>query len=197
MRNLVLLVFILVSALFSLAQEIPTTSTHLTFKGIPIDGLLSEFVSKLEKSGFTKFGVEDGVQVLKGDFASFKNCLIGVTTLKNKDLVYRIGVIFPDADTWSSLSSDYFKLKELLTEKYGNPTEVEEDFQGDFKPQNDPDKLYEVKMDRCRYLTTFELANGSINLSIEHVRSSRCFVMLRYNDKINGASIRSTAIEDL
>jgi hypothetical protein len=183
--------------MFSLSQENTTTSTHLTFKGVPIDGTLNDFVSRLEKTGFTKMGLEDGVLVLKGDFASFQDCLIGVATLKNKDLVYRIGVVFPDADTWSSLSSYYEKLKELLTVKYGKPTQLVEDFQGDIKPETDPDKFLEVKMDKCIYQTTYELPNGSIILSIEHISFSRCFVMLRYIDKINSASIRSIAIDDL
>lgn len=39
------------------AQE---ASEHLTFKGIPIDGTLNNFVTKLTKKGFTHIDTTDG-----------------------------------------------------------------------------------------------------------------------------------------
>ena len=59
----------------------------------------------MKQNGFTHIGTEDGVAMLKGDFASYKNCIVGVATLKQKDLVSKITVIFPECDTWS-----YFRL---------------------------------------------------------------------------------------
>ena len=35
------------------------TSEHLVFKGIPIDGALKEYVSKMVQDGFTNLGTED------------------------------------------------------------------------------------------------------------------------------------------
>ena len=43
-RNLFLLLF----AIATLSTFAQTTSEHLTFKGVPIDGTLTEFVSKLK-----------------------------------------------------------------------------------------------------------------------------------------------------
>ena len=86
-------------------------SEHLTFKGVPIDGTLNEFVSKMKQNGFTHLGTEDGTAILNGDFAGYKDCYVGVSTLKQNDLVHKIAVIFPDNDTWSTLSGNYFDLK--------------------------------------------------------------------------------------
>ena len=61
------------------------TSEHLSFKGVPIDGTLNVYVSKMEKGGFTLIGTEDGVAMLKGDFAAYKGCIIEVATLKQKE----------------------------------------------------------------------------------------------------------------
>jgi hypothetical protein len=72
---------------------------HLAFKGVPIDGTLEEYVSKMKKSGFTHSGTKDGVAILEGDFASYKSCIVGVSTLKQKNLVSKIAVIFPGRDT--------------------------------------------------------------------------------------------------
>lgn len=76
------------------------TSEHLTFKGVPIDGTLSEYVTKMKQSGFNLIKTEDGFAMLEGDFASYKDCKIGVGTLKQKDLVSQIVVFFPECDTW-------------------------------------------------------------------------------------------------
>lgn len=101
------------------------SSEHLSFKGVPIDGTLNEYVAKMKQSGFTMLGTEDGVAMLKGDFASYKGCIIGVSTLNGKDLVSKITVIFPSYESWSLLASNYFNLKEMLTEKYGQPAGLE------------------------------------------------------------------------
>ena len=50
--------------------------------------------------------------------------------LKEKDLVYKIGVIFPEQDKWSGLSTNYYDLKNMLIEKYGKPIEELEKFEG-------------------------------------------------------------------
>jgi hypothetical protein len=169
----------------------------MTFKGVPIDGSLNEYVSKMKQSGFTLIGTEDGVVMLKGDFAAYKGCIIGVATLKGKDLVSKILVIFPEQETWSTLSSNYYNLKELLTEKYGEAAEIVEKFDTYSEPNDDNARMHELGMDRCKFFTIFELENGSIQLSIEHDGFSSSFVMLSYYDKINSEKIRQKAIDDL
>ena len=173
------------------------SSEHLTFKGIPVDGTLNEFVLKMKKSGFTLVNSKDGVAMLEGDFAAYKGCIIVVSTLKQKDLVSKIVVVFPECDTWSSLSSNYYIIKELLTEKYGEPTEIVEKFDTYSEPESDNDKMYEVGMNNCKYHTTYETKKGSIQLSIRNDGFLRSFVMLSYHDKINSEIIRQKAKDDL
>lgn len=173
------------------------TTEHLTFKGVPIDGTLDEYVSKMKKSGFSHLGTEDGTALLNGDFAGYKDCYVGVSTLKQKDLVHKIAVIFPDKDTWSNLSGNYFDLKQMLTEKYGKPSDVVEKFDGYSQPRDDEDKMYKVKFDNCKYYSIWETDKGEIQLSIDHNSVTRCFVKLGYFDKINSAKIKAKAIDDL
>lgn len=173
------------------------TTEHLTFKGVPIDGTLDEYVSKMKKSGFSHLGTEDGTALLNGDFAGYKDCYVGVSTLKQKDLVHKIAVIFPDKDTWSNLSGNYFDLKQMLTEKYGKPSDVVEKFDGYSQPRDDKSRMHDVGMDRCKYYSIWETDKGEIQLSIEHDGFSRNFVRLGYFDKINSAKIKAKAIDDL
>lgn len=194
MKKYLLFFVFSVFALVSIAQ---TESPHLTFKGVPIDGTLNAYVQKMKQKGFTYLGTENGVALLKGDFAAYKGCTIGVATLKQQDLVSRITVFFPDCKTWGTLSDNYYTLKEMLTEKYGEPAEVIEEFQGYSQPDDDNSKMHEVGMDRCKYVTVFGTPKGSIQLEIGHNSFTARFVMLSYFDKLNGDSVRAKAMEDL
>ena len=194
MKKIITSLIVALFAMSSFAQI--QSSTHLTFKGVPIDGTLNEYVSKMKQNGFTHTGTENGVAMLTGDFAAYKNCIVGVATLKQKDLVSKITVIFPASNTWSLLSTNYFSLKEMLTEKYGKPSESVEKFQSKYGPVDDNSKMYEVKMNRCKYCTTYEIEKGSIQLSIEN-NDMACCVILAYYDKINSEIIKAKAKDDL
>lgn len=170
-------------------------TSHLMFKGVPIDGNLNTFVSKLKQKGFTVLQSEKGTAMLKGDFASYKNCMVGVFEHES-GIVNRVAVMFPDKDTWARLYGDYSNLKEMLTEKYGKPTSVEE-FQETSYNMNDNDRMHEVRMDRCQYVSDWITDNGTIELRIEHQIMLGCLVVLVYADAENDAKVRSSAIDDL
>lgn len=117
MKKIVVTLFLLMSFTLIFAQS----SEHLKFKGVPIDGTLSEYVSKMKQAGFQLIGTDDGVALLEGEFAGYRGCLIAVSTLKSVNVVNTIGVVFPARENWSSLEGDYEHLKSMLTEKYGEP----------------------------------------------------------------------------
>ncbi len=196
MKKIFLTFLFAVTVSTAYAQTKSDSSKHLSFNGVPIDGTLSEYVSKMKKNGFTHKGTIEGVAILEGEFASYKSCIVGVSTLKQKDLVNKIGVKFPNRDTWSSLSSNYFNLKELLTEKYGKPSESIEEFQT-YTPESDGAKITQVELGACKYYTVFETEKGSIELTIEHDGISVCYVKLAYFDKINSEVVKKQALDDL
>lgn len=191
MKRKILTLILSLTTILTFAQ----TSEHLSFKGVPIDGTLNEYIVKMKQSGFVHTGTEDGIAMLKGDFASYKNCIVGVATLKGKDLVSKITVIFPEQKSWSLLSSNYFNLKEMLTEKYGQPSESIENFSS-YEPEGDGAKMTQVHLDACKYITIYDTDKGSIQLSIKGDIST-AFVVLSYFDKINSDKIRAKAIDDL
>lgn len=197
MRRLFSLLFLTITALTSYAQTKTDTSAHLTFKGVPLDGTLDQYVVKMKQNGFKHISTNDGIAMLQGDFAGYKDCYVGVSTLKQKDLVYKIGVLFPEKETWSTLSGNYFDLKQLLTEKYGKPSDVVEKFDTRIEPRDDRSKMYEVQFDRCKYYSVWTTDKGEIQLSIDHNSVTSCFVKLAYFDKINGETIKKQALDDL
>ncbi len=197
MKNTLITLFLSLSVCMSFAQTNADSSKHLTFKGVPLDGTLDQYVSKMKLSGFKLLSTGDGVAMLQGDFAGYKDCYVVVSTVKPKDLVHKIGVLFPKNDTWSTLSGNYFNLKQLLTEKYGKPSEVVEKFDSNSQPQDDHSKMYEVEFDRCKYYSIWETDKGEIQLSIDHKSVSSCFVKLVYFDKINSATVKKQALDDL
>lgn len=180
----------------SIDDAMMEASNHLKFKGVPIDGTLEEFVARMKRKGFKSIGLRNGKAILQGDFASYKKCTVYVSTLDNKDLVSWINVEFPARDQWEYLIGDYNGLKELLKEKYGKPSLITEKFQNSYI-NDDADRMYAVKLDRCKYETRFNTGNGEILLWIEHDKLLSCFVMLAYKDKINGQIIKDVALEDL
>lgn len=192
MKTFFLTLFFALTITLTFAQK----SEHLSFKGVPIDGTLNEYVTKMKQSGFTMLKTENGVAILKGDFAGYKGCTVGVATMEGKDLVSKITVIFAEQESWSLLSSNYFNLKEMLTEKYGQPAQSIEKFNTYSEPKDDGSKMTQVHLDACKYVTTYETDKGSIQLSIQGDIST-AFVILSYFDKSNSSIIREKAKDDL
>lgn len=195
MKMKYLTTIILLLSIVSFAQS--QTSDHLIFKGVPIDGTLNEYVSKMKQNGFLLLSMEDGVAILTGDFAGYKDCKVGVITLKQKDLVYKIAVIFPKNETWSTLSGNYFNLKQMLTEKYGEPSDELEKFDTYSQQMDDMSKMHEVGMDRCKYYSVFQTSKGTIELTIDHDNVISRYVTLVYSDKNNSEIMKAKAKGDL
>ena len=127
MKNFLLVFFALAMAITTRGQS---ASDHMTFKGIPMSGSLTEFAQKLSQKGFTLVQTNDVSAVLTGDFAGFKDCQIVLIATKETKTIYTIGVLLPSSTSWSLLETNYNALKAMLTQKYGSPKNVVEKFQG-------------------------------------------------------------------
>lgn len=191
-------------------------STHMTFKGVPINGPLKMFVKRMEKKGFEYYASSDDPDVsllndndtarndraiLYGDFADYKDCKLYVQTLDTKDVVSKIYVRFPKRDEWKDLHGDYKHLKEMLTTKYGKASACTEKMHIDplyvIGRIEDRDRMTAVRENHCNYVTTYTTDKGDVKLSIESGKYGECFVMLTYSDKINSDIVRKQAIDDL
>ncbi len=191
-KHLTLLLACLLFAGTTFAQQ------HLSFKGVPIDGTLKAYTDAMVKAGFHYEGTQDGISLLSGDFAGYKNCIVGVSTLKNCDVVNRIAVLFPDRDTWPSLLNEYEHLKEMLTEKYGAPSDSKEQFTGYVGDYNNALIMHAIKNGEYVWYTTFTTELGEIELSfVEGTKYQTAKVRLLYSDKANSDKVRKAAMDDL
>lgn len=169
---------------------------HLTFKGIPINGTLTEFVNRMKSAGYTYLGQEDGIGVMQGDFAGCRNCDILVATYKPTGNVSMVVVLFTTYNDWGDLEGNYNSLKSMLTLKYGEPSEVIEEFQG-YEPNTNNGKMHKLTMDQCIWGSLFSTEAGDIELSITKLNYTSGRVMLRYRDRDNTNAVKEQAINDL
>ena len=182
-----------------MSSSFAQSSEHLKFKGVPIDGTLNEYVNKMKQAGFVLEETEDGVALLSGEFAGYSDCIVGVKTLQKLNLVHEIVVLFPSQDKWAGLNYDYERLKTMLTKKYGEPDECMEKFNSpSYRIEDDNDKMREVRMNNCKYYSTYNTDNGSISLTISNDGYEfGCRVKLFYIDKTNSEIFDDAVMEDL
>ena len=62
MKKILITLTVLFAVIDIMAQE------HLSFKGIPIEGSMTEFCQKLKSKGFTSIGRENNITLFSGDF---------------------------------------------------------------------------------------------------------------------------------
>ena len=170
---------------------------HLSFKGVPINGTLKAYTAAMVKAGFKSEGTtKDGVSLLSGDFAGYKGCVIGVSTLSSCDVVNRIAVLFPEQETWTMLVYDYDHLKSMMTQKYGEADYNREEFTT-YTGDNNGLKMHALNDDQVVWYSGWTTDLGDIELSI--VGGSYCKGMVRlvYFDKANSEKVRQNAIDDL
>ena len=190
MKQFIIALFLLISSSVCIAQ-----TEHMKFKGIPIDGPLNSFVQKLKDKGFSYIGTRDGIALLEGEFATKKGCSIGVSRFSDRDQVCMVIVLFPEEETWSSITQTYYSLKGLLTEKYGTPETTE--YFSNHEPSSDALKFHYLLKDECHYLSEFACENGNIQLSMTKQSYNTASVILRYIDKANADETRQRIIDDL
>lgn len=184
-----------ISLLLAVSMVCMSQTTHMKFKGIPMEGTLNSFVQKLKDKGFTYLGQQDGMAVLKGEFAATKGCTVGVARFSDRDQVNLVAVIFPEKETWSSITSSYYSLKEMLTEKYGTPESTEE-FSGR-EPSSDFLKFRAIVDDECNYISEFSCEGGRIQLTMKKHDYNSASVVLRYIDNANADETRKKVMDDL
>ena len=193
MKKLVILTICLIIAGTALSQQ-----DHLKFKGVPIDGTLQSYTDAMKQAGFQYEITQDGTALLTGDFAGYKGCIVGVSTLKNCDVISRISVLFPERETWASLLNDYKTLKAMLTEKYGKPSDSKERFTGYVGVPENGIIMHALKDGKYVWYTTFTTELGDIKLSIiAGTKYLTGCVCLSYLDKANSEKVRSAAMDDL
>ena len=195
MKRILTIAVLIFSFMFVIAQ---TPNNHLTFKGIPITGTVESFAQKLGAKGFKKTYSGKSSIRFEGEFAGYSKSLICVFKVPNRNIVHKVVVCFPEKSSWANLEKEYYKFKEMLTYKYGDPTVHSEEFEEGASTVNDDTKMLSLKEKKCYYVSLWEVDNGTIIMGIFPTPDKDDGqIALFYYDEINDALAKKTQEDDL
>ena len=189
MKKILITLTMFFVAINIMAQE------HLTFKGIPIEGSMTEFCQKLKAKGLTSIGREDNMALFTGDFTGRKST-VGVTATDDGKNVFAVVVFFDPSGEWNTLVNTYDYYKDLYTRKYGKPT-VSKEHNPAYSDSNTA-LMAEVHQGTVVYGSVWEVKGGDIQLSIE--KSTGFYegmVMIRYRDSQNVENKIKNDLDDI
>jgi hypothetical protein len=160
-----------------------TESSHLTFKGIPINGKSASFVAKLEQKGFivTDRSNPDKI-ILHGKFTG-QNVTLRVDATSATHTVCCVNVFFPEREQWDQLKNDYENIVSSYVSKYGEPFEKKEEFLPPFDQPSTTLQMLAIEEGKCQYYSSFKVENGGIGIEIDQFKG----VCVAYVDKVNYA----------
>lgn len=189
---------VLVTYLRSNAQQI--VMPHLKFKGISLGETPYNFASALEQQGYTYVTKVKDTYVLTGSFAGYSNCNLYVTAAQYDNTVDHVGINFPNQTRWEYLLNTYNNLKDMLTQKYGEPITCIEKFNTSNTPTSEYKIMSLLKQDEFKYETVFFIEGGYVKLIISHLYVNyehSFYVSLIYVDGASTITTNKRAIDDL
>lgn len=126
--NKILFTF-LMCAIMTLGMAAQSVQEHLKFAGIPINGTITQFQSKLITKGYkidkNNNTLQIGIRGFNGTFAGNKVQLY-VYYDENTKIVYRVKAVI-DGVSESMVDQKYSEIKNLMIQKYG----LDETFKGE------------------------------------------------------------------
>ncbi len=190
MKRIVIVLTALFATISMMAQE------HLSFKGIPIEGSMTEFCQKLKAKGFTSIGQENNVTLFTGDFTG-REATVGVTATDDGQNVFAVVVLFDPSGEWNTLVNTYDYYKDLYTRKYGEPAASTE--KNPSLLDSNTFLMREVHEGTVVYVSAWEVTGGDIQLSIEKSSGEdyEGEVMIRYRDSQNAEAKIKRDLEDI
>lgn len=195
MKRILSLVMVAVITVMAVAQD---TKPHLQFKGIPIQGSISEFCKKLEEKGFYPvYSTETDLKIFKGDFTG-RQATVGVKSTEDGKNVFGVTVLFEESSDWNTLESLYNYYKDLYTTKYGKPkTCIEDNREKNRRYSSNTSLMYELSQGRVTWCSQYKVEGGNIKLSIEKSGISEGVVVIKYQDSQNVEQKRQNDLDDI
>lgn len=192
MRRLIALFAFITIAFASYAQG---SNEHLSFKGIPIEGSMTEFCQKLKAKGFTYLGSENNNAAFQGDFTG-RNVTVGVAATDDGRDVFAVVVFFDPCGEWKTLVGTYDYYKDLYTRKYGQPTTLIEN--NPAYSDSNTALMAEVYQETVVWGCAWEVTGGEIELSIENSYGIyEGMVMISYRNSQNVEAKIQNDLEDI
>lgn len=188
------LVFLYMLALVFTSTYAQEAEAHLKFKGIAITGRIENVVEKLKAEGYKLSSQSDDYAIMTGNFAN-SACSFFISATPQSKQVYTVIVVYDEANSWSTLKSDYLNLKKLLTQKYQVTPRSSENFVSPYY-EGDGYELQATKNSKCFYYSIYDVPHGEIRLVILNKR-----INIMYTDSLgnltNEREEKADALDDL
>ena len=170
---------------------------HMKFQGIDIDGDKKAFIDQLVKKGYSYEGSSAGAEMLSGTFTS-KKATVCVSS-NTEGNVISVSVELPEDAKWNNLLKEYSYYKNLYTQKYGMPVEVNE--KDKTISDNNSFKMMFLEDGRNQWECWFKTEEGEILLSIKGIKHdfddpTGCITIM-YRDKANYKKNQNRDIDDI
>jgi hypothetical protein len=156
---------------------------HLTFKGVPINGYLPDFVEEMKEKGFSFETVGDGTAWMEGNFLN-ENCSLYMLVSPKSQLVYCVVITLPKKDSWYRLKSSYKDIISQYQKKYGKPSDSNAYFSSPYY-EGDGYELQALRLNKCQYNTYWKLTEGSIRVVMGTGSTLEGDLLIYYTDSIN------------
>ncbi len=174
-------------------QIVELEYNHLLFQGIPIDGTLKSFIGKLKKKGYVLINENENGAGLSGKFAN-RNVFLSVCVTPTSNIPYVV-YVFMEESLWTSAKDLYIKLRNMLSQKYGYPAEIYEQFSEPYY-EGDGYEFSAIANGQGVYNSEINLPNGKITVMIIHQDDFGDGVALAYEDQVNKI-IADTEADDI
>jgi len=150
------------------------------FNNVHIGGKLDSCISNFKKKGFTFVKYNNFGATMSGLVTNKQVEMYLIVTPKSK-VVCKLSIYFPKQQSWSSLYSEYNKVKEMLTLKYGEPDQTTEEFISPYK-LDDGYETTAIQVEKCNYNSIWLYKNNT-NIIVEI--SKYLEIYLSYENETN------------
>lgn len=189
MKKLFLSALIFALGFNCMAQE------HLKYKGLEINGSISEFCQKLQESGFQTINQKPKLIEMKGNFSNLENCDVALVGLEKEDLIYKVVTVSKQYSSVSQALTDYQTLNKNLMLKYANYTDINFDTLG-ISDISMAKFMSDIHNDKRKINAFYQDKRGFIEISMREIDLQPIIVVI-YIDKKNNNKKLKEEYEDL
>ena len=185
------LFFIIFATFVAISATYAQDTEYFQFKGIPINGSISNFGKQLEAEGFTKINANS----YRGKFLRTDSV---VTIVGDDDnMVWRVAAFLATTDTWSTLESAFNNYVNLYKEKYGTPHASSKKFTS-YTGDHSGLKMSAIMDGECDYSATWNLPQGSIEVRIvEGSEYKTGCIRIIYTDNANKNKVHQSDLDEI
>lgn len=161
------------------------------FNGVPIKGNLQTCIANFKQKGFTFIKYNEYGATMSGVVANKQVELYIIMTPKSK-VVCKLSMYFSKQQGWSSLYSEYSKVKEMLTLKYGEPDYISEEFITPYK-LGDGYETTALEIEKCNYNSIW-LYKDNTNIVVEISKYLQIYLSYENEDNMKIKKIEENSV---